>query len=98
MTESGKKYHHGPTYHKIYPATGTLIDWLYYQGAQHSYAIETRDNGQFGFLLPPHEIEDTGKEIFAALNALANILDPKIMHRGVDTEAWFWSLINYKKY
>lgn len=89
MTESGKKYHHGPTYHKIYPATGTLIDWLYYQGAQHSYAIETRDNGQFGFLLPPHEIEDTGKEIFAALNSLANILDPKIMHRGVDTEAWF---------
>ncbi|XP_065833344.1 carboxypeptidase B-like isoform X2 [Oscarella lobularis] len=59
----------------LYPATGTAIDWFYgpeatemnkgYRSA--SYAIELRDTGDYGFLLPPDQIIPNGEEMLAAI-------------------------------
>ena len=37
---------------------------------KYSFAIELRDKGLFGFLLPPHYIEPTAKELFEGLKTL----------------------------
>nr|XP_013189683.1 unnamed protein product [Amyelois transitella] len=72
-----KLYKHGPAYHLMYPAPGAALDWAYKMGVNHSYAIEARDKGTYGFLLPPAQILDTGKELFEGITYLASVLHPK---------------------
>ncbi|KAJ8712407.1 hypothetical protein PYW07_005249 [Mythimna separata] len=87
---SKENYTYGATYHKIYPATGTFLDWAYSEGVVHSYVIEIKDKGKLGFLIPPKEIEDTGKELFAAVRALAKYLNTHKRKTESDTEKkWF---------
>ncbi|XP_053610674.1 uncharacterized protein fl(2)d [Plodia interpunctella] len=75
--ENQKVYKYGPAYHLMYPASGSALDWAYKLGVNHSYAIETRDKGTNGFLLPPSLIVSTGRELFQGVKYLASVLQPK---------------------
>lgn len=57
---------------ELYPAAGTMEDWMYGEGGALSYTIELRPkNGlRNGFVLPPEQIKPTSDEAFAALVAL----------------------------
>ena len=49
---------------------GGSIDWTYGQlGVKYSYAVELRDRGYYGFLLPTSQIKPTGEETSDALYA-----------------------------
>ncbi|HEY0255512.1 MAG TPA: M14 metallopeptidase family protein [Kofleriaceae bacterium] len=58
---------------ELYPASGTMEDWMYGEGGALSYTIELRPkNGlRNGFVLPPAQIKPTSDEAFAALLALS---------------------------
>lgn len=56
-------------------ASGSSADWGYdVAGIKHSYALELRDTGEWGFLLPPSQISDTAEEFFAGCKALTHYL------------------------
>ena len=49
----------------LYPTSGTARDWFYSEDANAEneyrsagYTIELRDTGQYGFLLPPEQVEN----------------------------------------
>ncbi|KAK7069755.1 hypothetical protein SK128_011786 [Halocaridina rubra] len=65
----GTSYAYGTIYHAIYPASGTSIDWGYSAGVVHTYTLELRDTGSWGFLLPADQIIPTGEETWAGLIA-----------------------------
>ncbi|XP_065653400.1 carboxypeptidase B-like [Hydra vulgaris] len=71
----GTKYRAGSPANILYPASGGSIDWTYgYLGVIYSFALELRDNGSYGFVLPADQIKPTGEEttdaILAAINAM----------------------------
>jgi len=67
----GKVYVSQPSI-ALYVTTGTSTDWAYIQASiPFSYCIESRDKGQFGFLLPPAQILQTGVETYAGVKELA---------------------------
>jgi murein tripeptide amidase MpaA len=63
----GMYYEPGPIYTTIYPASGGAVDWAYGAKRALSFTIELRDQGQFGFLLPPEQIRPTSEENWAAV-------------------------------
>ncbi|XP_049875899.1 carboxypeptidase B-like [Pectinophora gossypiella] len=73
----------------MYPVSGTAIDWFHSKGTPLSYAIENRDTGGHGFLLPPNEIEIAGKEMLIAARHVAKVLDPGIVMRDGVQHRWF---------
>lgn len=67
----GLQFVHGPIYTTIYPASGNAVDWAYQDGGALSFSPELRDEGQFGFLLPPEQIVDGATEAMAGALELA---------------------------
>lgn len=62
----------GPIASTIYQVGGSSVDWTYGRlNITHSYAVELRDQGEYGFLLPEDQILSSGEELLAGLNALA---------------------------
>lgn len=62
----GKQYDVGCIPCLLYIASGGSIDWtLGVAGIPYSLAMELRDTGYYGFLLPPEQIEPTGEETLA---------------------------------
>jgi carboxypeptidase T len=57
---------------ELYPASGTMLDWMYGDAEAQSYTIELRPKGRGGFVLPPEEIRPTCDEGLAAVLALRN--------------------------
>jgi carboxypeptidase T len=58
---------------EFYPASGTMLDWMYGEAGALSYTIELRPpwpRGAGGFVLPPEEIRPTCDEGLAAVLAL----------------------------
>jgi murein tripeptide amidase MpaA len=55
---------------ELYPAAGTLSDWMYGDAGAMSYVIELRPKGGSGFVLPPEQIRPTCDEGLAAVLAL----------------------------
>ena len=56
-------------------AAGSSKDWAYGSvGVKYSFAVELRDTGRYGFLLPAAQIVPTGEEMFASLQTLANTM------------------------
>lgn len=54
-------------------ASGSSEDWVAsVAGVRYTYTLELRDNGTYGFLLPPAFIELSGREMFNALNTLCH--------------------------
>ena len=50
---------------------GGSIDWVYDSlCVKHSYAVELRDQGEYGFILPPEQIVPTAEEYYAGLKEL----------------------------
>jgi hypothetical protein len=63
---------HQKTFHLSDVASGSSVDWTY--GAEkikYSYAVELRDTGEYGFLLPADQIIPSGKETLEAMKALS---------------------------
>ena len=56
----------------MYRAGGTSLDWsLGKLGIPYSFTMELRDTGTFNFLLPPHQIEESGQEVWAFHQSVA---------------------------
>jgi carboxypeptidase T len=55
---------------ELYPASGTMSDWVYGEADALSYTIELRPKGGIGFVLPPEQIRPTCDEGLAAVLAL----------------------------
>lgn len=56
---------------KLYPASGTFMDWSYAEREALSFVIELRPKGAPGFVLPPEQIVPTCDEAYAGTLALA---------------------------
>ncbi|MEE8142206.1 MAG: M14 metallopeptidase family protein, partial [Planctomycetota bacterium] len=63
----GARYEHGPGAEILYVASGIAGDWSYGELGVPGLTYELRDQGQFGFLLPPEQIIPTCEEIWAAM-------------------------------
>ncbi|KAF8983125.1 Carboxypeptidase A4 [Entomortierella lignicola] len=71
----GTKYAVGSVCNIIYQASGGSLDWTYAKGdVKYSYAVELRDTGRHGFLLPEDEILPSGEETFAGFLHLSNFI------------------------
>ncbi len=67
----GTSYRYGPINEVIYQAAGSSVDWAYAkEGVKYSYALELRDTGRHGFLLPVAEIGPTNTETYVGLKAM----------------------------
>ncbi|MBC7772128.1 MAG: hypothetical protein H7210_06520 [Pyrinomonadaceae bacterium] len=71
---SGVIYQPGPWYTRLYPSSGTMIDYAYAARSIRSYTFELRDTGAFGFVLPATQIVPTGQEILPAILLMAESL------------------------
>lgn len=54
----------------LYPAAGTMLDWMYGEARALSFTIELRPRGGSGFVLPPEQIRPTCDEGLAGVLAL----------------------------
>ncbi|XP_057306237.1 carboxypeptidase B-like [Hydractinia symbiolongicarpus] len=68
-------YRAGPPSRILYAVAGGSIDWVYAElGVKYSYALELRDRGSYGFVLPARYIKPSGEEttdaFLAAINAM----------------------------
>merc|ERR1712195_427904 len=80
---AGKSYTSGECAAIMYACSGVAHDWAHFEAkVPVSMAIELRDQGKYGFLVPPSMIKDTGKEMLAGVQALAK---PTKKHN-------FWSI------
>lgn len=67
----GTRFQYGSSSTLLYPASGGSEDWTYGTlGVRYSFSVELRDEGRYGFLLPPNQIIPTGMETFEGLKAL----------------------------
>jgi murein tripeptide amidase MpaA len=71
----GTYYEYGPPSQILYAVAGGSIDWTYaVLGVRYSYALELRDKGRYGFLLPASQIQPSGEEtsdaFIAAISAM----------------------------
>jgi murein tripeptide amidase MpaA len=66
----GKQFKEGAVCRIIYKASGSSIDWTFANGVKYSFAVELRDTGTYGFLLPADQILPSGAEVLAAVKAL----------------------------
>ena len=56
-------------------ASGATDDWAYGAlGAKHSYTIELRDTGRYGFLLPEAQIANTVREAAAGVQCMVTYM------------------------
>ena len=60
----------------IYQASGNSVDWVYHEGmVPYTFAIELRDTGRFGFMLPAEQIIPQGEELFAGFLAAVDAIE-----------------------
>jgi len=75
----GTQFQLGPIATTIYPASGSSVDWVYgVTNVTISFAVELRDTGRFGFLLPADQIVPSGRETMAAVEAMAEFILNKL--------------------
>jgi len=71
----GTKYTYGNTANTIYIASGVTTDHYFEnENVFHSYTIEVRDTGTYGFELPPNQILPTATETWNGIKALVNAI------------------------
>merc|ERR1712215_54164 len=59
----GTRYTYGPPPRLLYAVAGGSTDWTYaVLGIRYSYALELRDKGRYGFVLPANQIKPSGIE------------------------------------
>ncbi|KAL9959386.1 hypothetical protein ACROYT_G032708 [Oculina patagonica] len=68
----GTYYRYGPSSVIIYQNSGGSKDYTYGKlGIKYSFALELRDRGRYGFLLPASQIVPTAMETFEGIKAMA---------------------------
>ncbi|XP_039271139.2 carboxypeptidase B-like [Styela clava] len=67
-----KEYTYGSGAGLLYAAAGGSDDFAYDEGVPLSYTYELRDTGEYGFLLPENQIEETCVETTAGMKAIAD--------------------------
>jgi carboxypeptidase A1 len=71
----GTRFVVGPICRTIYQASGASVDWAYETAkVPFPFAIELRDTGKYGFLLPPKFIVPSGEEMLAGVIAMSREL------------------------
>ena len=56
-------------------APGSSTDWVFEVArVKLSFAVELRDEGEFGFLLPSDQISDVSGEFFNGLVSMLNVI------------------------
>lgn len=64
----GTSFDYGPICSTIYAAAGNSVDWTSdVLGSTYNFAIELRDTGNYGFVLPPDQIVPSGEESYAGI-------------------------------
>ena len=67
----GTRFQYGPICSTIYQAAGNSIDYVNgVVGGDYNFAVELRDTGNYGFVLPPSQIVPSGEEAFAGVKYL----------------------------
>ncbi|CAF3841641.1 unnamed protein product [Rotaria magnacalcarata] len=75
----GTQYTHGNIGATIYIASGNTVDWTFgTANIIYSYAIELRDTGEFGFVLPEDQIVPSGQETLAGELALLKYIETQV--------------------
>ncbi|CAF3402602.1 unnamed protein product [Rotaria sp. Silwood1] len=75
----GTQYDHGNIGATIYIASGNTVDWTYGTAkVMFSYAVELRDTGEYGFLLPEDQIVPCGQETLAGVLALLKYIEQHV--------------------
>jgi len=67
----------GPVYTTIYPVTGLAVDYFYaVTGIKYVYNFELRpeEESEYGFVLPPEQIEPNAREVWAFHARIAELL------------------------
>lgn len=77
---NGVSYTVGPLSSVLYVGSGFSMDWIYDKvGIVHSYLVELRDKGTYGFLLPAEQIVPTALETWAGVKtAIERVLNVHI--------------------
>ena len=71
----GTKFESGGICKTIYQASGSSVDWAYeLGGVQYPFAIELRDTGTNGFMLPSNQIIPSGEEMLASIIAMLSAI------------------------
>jgi len=73
----GTKFEYGNIADTIYLAAGGSSDWAYdtIEGLKYAFALELRDTGAYGFLLPADQIIPCGEETFAGFIAAIEAIE-----------------------
>ncbi|XP_072046748.1 carboxypeptidase B-like [Amphiura filiformis] len=67
------EYELGDIFTTIYQVSGDSADYMYdVQNVKFAYGTEGRDTGSYGFIAPEDEIQPSGEENWAALQAICN--------------------------
>lgn len=70
---TGETYGVGTIPKLMYKVSGNAIDWTYDEvKVKVSFAVELRDTGTHGFLLPPEQIQPTATEVWNAMQVVFN--------------------------
>lgn len=68
-------YLFGPNGATLYPTTGSAPDHMYaVHKADFAYTIELRDQGDFGFVLPPEQIRPTAEEMWSGQKEMLRLM------------------------
>ncbi|XP_032787989.1 carboxypeptidase B [Daphnia magna] len=71
----GTQYTYGSFANALYLGSGVTTDYYYEgEGILHSYTIELRDLGTYGFVLPPDQIVPTAIETWNGIKAFVNAI------------------------
>ncbi|XP_053546423.1 carboxypeptidase O [Bombina bombina] len=74
----------------LYNNSGSSADWAADQKIRISYTIELRDNGTYGFQLPPEQIKPTCEETMNAMMSIIEYLSDNYLENsaGIITSQW----------
>uniref|UniRef100_A0A8C4TW46 Carboxypeptidase O n=1 Tax=Falco tinnunculus TaxID=100819 RepID=A0A8C4TW46_FALTI len=82
MEKYGTSYKVGPTSLILYNNSGSSRDWAHMIGIPFSYTFELRDNGTYGFVLPPEQIQPTCEETMLAVTTIIDYVGQKYFPGG----------------
>ncbi|XP_013154247.1 carboxypeptidase O [Falco peregrinus] len=82
MEKYGTSYKVGPTSLILYNNSGSSRDWAHMIGIPFSYTFELRDNGTYGFVLPPEQIQPTCEETMLAVTTIIDCVGQKYFPGG----------------
>ncbi|KAM4697827.1 carboxypeptidase O-like [Rhinophrynus dorsalis] len=74
----------------LYENSGSSCDWAADIGIKFSYTFELRDNGTYGFQLPPEQILPTCEETMTAMMSMFEYANITYLENSAVTVNFFW--------